>query len=113
MPKDASPPDCVRASGCLWCEHHRDIDSQDHVWALGSFRHLKVIEISNYKGPLEAETRHPAQHAVDRLSEKLRWFKDSNERRRSWVDEAFARIEEENYHPDWTTLIEAAEGAAQ
>jgi hypothetical protein len=112
MPNDAPTPDCVRASGCLWCEHHRDIDSQDHVWALNSFRQLKVIEISKYRPPERDESQHPAQHAVDRLSAKLRWFKNSNAVRRAWVDEALARVEEGTYHPDWAGLLESAEGVS-
>lgn len=112
LPKDAPKPDCVRASGCLWCDHHRDIDSLDHVWALGCFRQLKVIEISKYHPPEKDEARHPAEHAVNRLSDKLRWFKESNAVRRGWVEEALARVEEGNYHPDWAELIESAEGAS-
>jgi len=111
IPENVAPPDCVRASGCLWCEHHRDIDNQDYVWSLGCFRHLKVIEVSKYRAPREKDTgKHPAEHAITRLSEKLRWFRDSNERRRGWVEEALALIEEGNYHPDWVRLIQNAEG---
>lgn len=112
IPKDAPPPDCIRASGCLWCEHHRDIDNQDYVWALGCFRHLKVIELSKYRAPKTKAENHPAEHAIARLSAKLSWFRESNELRRSWVEEALARIEEGNYHPDWMRIIESEEGAA-
>ena len=111
IPRDAPTPDCVRASGCLWCEHHRDVDSQDYVWAVGCFRQLKVIELSKYRPPEGESTGHPAQHAVDRLSAKMRWFKESNALRRGWVEEALARVEEGNYHPDWAGLLESAEGA--
>lgn len=110
MPKDAPIPDCIRASGCLWCEHHRDIDSQDYVWSLCCFRHLKVIEVSKYRAPEIGAKKHPAEHAVARLSDKLRWFRQSNELRRNWVEEALARIEEGCYHPDWMRLIEVEEG---
>lgn len=110
MPKDAPAPDCIRASGCLWCEHHRDIDSQDYVWSLSCFRHLKAIELSKYRAPKIGAEKHPAEHAVTRLSDKLRWFRQSNELRRQWVEEALARIEEGSYHPDWVRLIEAEEG---
>lgn len=110
MPVNASPPDCVRASGCLWCEHHRDIDSQDYIWSLGCFRHLKIIEVSKYRAPEKSTVAHPADCAVQRLSDKLRWFKESNALRRSWVEESLVRIEEGSYHPDWSELIESVEG---
>ncbi len=112
LPKDATRPDCVHASGCLWCEHHRDIDSQDYCWSLACFRHLKSIEVSRWLAPEGTTERHPAEFAVDRISDKLRWFRESNSKRRDWVDEAFARVEEGHYHPDWTRLIAFAEGTA-
>ena len=110
MPKVLSPPDCIRASGCLWCEHHRDIDSQDYVWSLSCFRHLKIIEIGKFRAPEQGSAAHPAEYAVTRLSDKLRWFRESNELRRSWVEEAMTRIEEGNYHADWERLIGYEEG---
>ncbi|WP_295004745.1 hypothetical protein [uncultured Dechloromonas sp.] len=112
IPNDAPTPDCIRASGCLWCEHHRDIDTQDYVWSLGCFRHLKIIELSKYRAPEIGAEKHPAEHAVNRLSDKLGWFRQSNELRKGWVEETLARIEEGNYHPDWVRLIEDEEGRA-
>lgn len=112
MPKAAPQPDCIQASGCLWCQHHRDIDSQNYVWALGCFRHLKVIEVGKYRAPQKSPEPHPAEYAISRLSDKLRWFHDSNELRKQWVEEALARVEEGNYHPDWVRLIEDLEGAS-
>lgn len=110
LPKNATTPDCIRPSGCLWCEHHRDIDSEDYVWSLACFRHLKVIEVSKWH-PAEGNPEiHPGEHAIDRLSEKLRWFCESNVRRRAWMDEALARVDEGNYHPHWRRLIEGIEG---
>ncbi len=50
-PKSAPEPDCKRPSGCLWCEHHRDLDSFDYVWSLGCFRHLKILELSRQRPP--------------------------------------------------------------
>lgn len=44
-PAGTPDPDCIRPSGCLWCEHHRDVDSQDYVWSLASFAHLKRLEL--------------------------------------------------------------------
>jgi hypothetical protein len=110
-PAAATAPDCIHPSGCLWCEHHRDIDTLDYVWALACFRYLKSLELSRYrpsKGSQHSE--HPAYHAVMRMSNKLAWFRDSNDARRAWVEEACARIDECNYHPEWRRLIEAVEG---
>ena len=111
IPKNATTPDCIRPSGCLWCENHRDIDSEDYVWSLASFRHLKIIEVSKWRAPPSSRETHPGQHAIDRISAKLRWFHESNARRRGWVEEALARVEEGSYHPDWQRLIEGVEGA--
>jgi len=112
IPINVAPPDCIRASGCLWCEHHRDIDNQDYIWSLNCFRHLKIIEIGKFHPPENETGTHPAEHVVARLSDKLLWFKESNQLRRSWVDEALARVEEGSYHPDWVRLIENIEGVA-
>lgn len=112
MPKDAPLPDCVQASGCLWCEHHRDIDSKDYCWSLACFRHLKVIEVGKWRAPNGSRETHPSEYAVVRISDKLRWFHESNTKRRGWVDEAFALVEEGQYHPDWKRLIVDVEGAA-
>lgn len=111
-PKDAPEPDCIRPSGCLWCEHHRDIDSQDYVWSLACFRHLKIIEFSKWHPPLGSRETHPAEHAINRISEKLHWFDGSNAQRRSWVVEALARVEEGMYHRDWQRPIEYMEGGS-
>lgn len=110
-PKMATPPDCIHPSGCLWCEHHRDIDSLDYVWALSCFRQLKILEVSRYKPPVDTKyTDHPGDYAISRISEKLAWFRDSNATRQAWVEESFARVDEGNYHPEWQRLIESAEG---
>lgn len=109
-PKTAPEPDCLRPSGCLWCEHHRDIDSLDYVWSLACFRHLKILELSHIL-PTKKESKaiHPAEHAIQRLGEKLSWFRDSNKTRRDWVEESLARVEEGYYHDNWSYLIEAIE----
>ncbi len=109
-PESAPSPDCIRPSGCLWCEHHRDIDSFDYVWAMSCFWHLKVIELSKYcpqvGAPLAA---HPAEQGIRRLRDKLAWFRDSNSARRAWVEEALTRIEEGYFHGEWAHLIQAIE----
>ena len=103
-------PDCLRASGCLWCENHRDTDNLDYVWAMASFRHLKIIENSKWHAPQNNNEVHPAKPVIDRISEKLSWFCESSSRRKKWVEEALARIEEGIYHPDWRRVIQASEG---
>lgn len=109
-PQGAPEPDCIHPSGCLWCEHHRDIDSLDYVWALSCFRHLKILETGRYRPPQGTAVTHPADHAIGRISKKLMWFRDSNSTRRAWVDESLTRVEEEHYHPDWARLIANMEG---
>jgi hypothetical protein len=111
MPESAPKPDCTRASGCLWCENHRDIDSLDYVWALATFSHLKVIELSKAALPQREEPAPPAKSAIDRIQEKLRWFELSNERRRKWVIEASARVSEGDFHPALEEEISELEGA--
>lgn len=111
LPQNAAEPDCIRPSGCLWCEHHRDVDSLDYLWALASFRHLKIIEVSKWHPPRRTREVHPAQHAIDRISDKLRWFRDSNAKRNEWTEEALARVDEGTYHPQWARMIVAMEGS--
>lgn len=113
-PTTAPTPDCQRPSGCLWCEHHRDIDSLDYVWSLACFRHLKILELSrNLPTKKEIEAFHPVEHVVQRLSEKLSWFRDSNVERREWVEEALMRVQEGHYHAQWFYLISAVEGESK
>lgn len=113
-PAAAPTPDCTRPSGCLWCEHHRDIDSLDYVWSLACFRHLKILEMSRSCFRSSSNTpSHPAEYAINKLSEKLSWFRSSNSNRHNWVEEALARVEEGDYHPNWTYLIQAIESPCQ
>lgn len=111
LPREASEPDCVKASGCLWCENHRDIDSQDHVWALTSFKHLKVIEVSRYRQAKSHSTSPPSQLAIDRINDKLRWYSSSSKVREEWVTEAEFRMEEGDYHQSFANEIYALEGS--
>jgi len=114
IPPEAPKPDCVRPTGCLWCEHHRDIDSQDYVWSITSMRHLKILALKGFvpseEGKVNASARY-VEMAIERLTAKLCWFKKSNERRCAWVVEALARIDEAFYHPNWHYLIVAFEGS--
>jgi hypothetical protein len=110
LPREAPEPDCVKAAGCLWCENHRDIDSQDHIWALTSFKHLKVIEVSRYRQAKSDNTSPPSQLAIERINEKLRWYSSSSKVREEWVTEAEVRIEEGEYHQSFASEIYALEG---
>lgn len=111
-PRNAPEPDCINASGCLFCVNHRDIESEDHVWSLSSLRVLKSLELARYRPASNGTVliaEHPAMLAVERLSAKLRFFQESSDVRRLWVDEALARIAEENYHPAWDGFIRIAQ----
>lgn len=110
IPREATAPDCITPAGCLWCEHQRDVDSFDHVWSLCSFRYLKTQEHETVR-PTERRngvvSRHPAGLAIDRITDKLRYFKNSSQVRLQWVEEGLARIEEGYFHPDWMNRIKA------
>ena len=114
IPPEAPKPDCIRPAGCLWCDHHRDIDSEDYVWSMASMRHLHTIALQGFIRPSKkCDTNEPARHVgltIERLSVKLRYFEKSNELRRGWVGESFARIDEASYHPHWHYLIVSIEG---
>ncbi|AUZ84761.1 hypothetical protein [Methylophaga nitratireducenticrescens] len=99
-PSDIISPNCINESGCLWCKSHRDIESEDYVWSLVSFRHLKLIEAAQ---PIKREI--PADVVVDRLHDKLEAFKSHSEQSYQWLEEALIRIEEGNYHPTWENII--------
>lgn len=112
MPQNAPRPDCISAAGCLFCTQHRDIESEDHVWSLSSLRHLKSLELARYRPPVSNNhltTEHPALLVIDRLTAKLRFFEESSEVRRLWVEEARARISEGEYHPAWDGFIRLVE----
>lgn len=100
-PSDVVKPDCIHASGCLWCSKHRDIQSEDYVWSLSSFKRLKLIEAAQ---PVQRDI--PADRVVARISEKLEAFRELNETSRRWVDESQLRVEEGDYHPTWKSNLE-------
>ncbi|ARS52872.1 MULTISPECIES: integrase [Kushneria] len=111
-PRNAPRPDCINAAGCLFCVQHRDIESEDHVWSLGSLRHLKSLELACYHPPSagsQVATEHPALLTIKRLTAKLRFFEESNNIRKLWVEEMSARITEGDYHPVWAGFIRLAE----
>jgi len=108
IPSEAPKPDCIHPSGCLFCEHHRDIDSHDYVWSLASMKQFNAILITKYR-PIEKNKPDIGAHvemALEMLVKKLKWFESSNEKRKKWVNESLARCNEEDYHPHWGYLIE-------
>lgn len=104
MPATAVQPDCMTPSGCLFCDHQRDIDSPDHVWSLASFRLLKSFEEVEAKSNLGP---NPAQATINRITAKLNFIEASSSERAQWVKEALLRLEEGRYHPAWEGLIES------
>lgn len=106
---EAPVPDCASPAGCLFCEHQRDIDSEDHVWSLSSYRHFKSMELASYRLPTKGSAPISAVATIDRVTSKLRHFKESSEVRALWVSEALARIDEGDYHPRWDGFIQLME----
>jgi hypothetical protein len=107
VPITAPTPDCRSPSGCLFCDKQRDVDSLEHIWSLLSFRHLKSIELSKYRG--KETSGQPAYAVIQRISEKVRFIASSNSKRSEWTTEAKKRIQENWFHPAWQCFIEFAE----
>lgn len=104
-PPEIPEPNCVTPSGCLWCVNHRDIDEFEYVWKLVTFKFLKSVElILNMQ-----VTDTPADLVVERLAEKIDFFRQSGGGRTEWVIEAEARIDEGDYHPSFAKNIELLE----
>lgn len=107
-PKGAPTPNCASPAGCLFCVNRRDIDSMDHHWSMLSYRHLKSIELSNYRGrdPRDA----PAFTVITRISEIVESMSSSSPERLAHKQEAEDRISEGWFHPAWESFINFAEG---
>ena len=100
-------PDCINPTGCIGCVNFRDDDSLDYVWNLHSFRYLEIIASSSHR---TKETK-AANIAIDWVNLKINWYKTSESaERREWVEEAQMRIEEGEYHPNWSRKIHKFEG---
>jgi hypothetical protein len=108
-PSNAPAPDCVSPAGCLFCDHHRDNDTEEHVWSLVTFRHFKSVELMQYHPPAKVSVVHPATAAIERITSKLKHFEASSEVRALWVQEALARVDEGDYHPKWDGFIQLME----
>ncbi|WP_200385394.1 hypothetical protein [Rhodocyclus tenuis] len=112
LPLEAPKPDCTHPAGCLFCGHHRDIDSEDYVWSTASMRYLNTILLRRFR-PRDKGKADPAAHVelvLEILTIKLKWFEGSNAKRKAWVDEASEKVAEGDFHLHWCYLIESAEG---
>ncbi|NVK21219.1 MAG: hypothetical protein HWD86_01760 [Kangiellaceae bacterium] len=105
LPSGINKPDCISQSGCLFCKNHRDVNSEDYVWSLVSFRQLKLIEAAQ---PVSREL--PADITVERLNKKIETFKGLTKQSMLWVKEALLKVDEGNYHPIWADIIKFWEG---
>jgi hypothetical protein len=106
----ASPaPDCINPAGCLFCEFHRDIDSQDYAWSLASFRHCKMLELDRFVPSNNSSPDHPVLDVITRISSKLKHMESSSEIRGAWVKESSNLIREGKYHPSFDGLIQLME----
>lgn len=103
-PEQAPEPDCMNSAGCLFCCHHRDVESFDYVWSLASYRHLKTLELAQSSSVKKPKLSAVAA-VVERTTAKLKCFAQSQDHL-MWVDEAEARIQEENFHPQWDGFIQ-------
>lgn len=112
LPPEAPKADCKHPAGCLFCGHHRDIDSEDYVWSVASMRHLNTLILQRFRPPAKgkADAASHVQLTIEMLTAKLKWFKDSNAKRKSWVEEAVEKVAECDFHIHWRYLIESAEG---
>lgn len=109
-PAETTQPDCINAAGCLFCMNNRDIDSQDHVWSLASFRYLKTLELAKFRPSEQSSSIFPSALAtINRITAKLKFYENSSEMRSIWVNEAQARVMEEAYHPMWDGFIRLQE----
>ena len=112
MPSEAPTPDCTYPVGCLFCEHHRDIDSADYVWSVATLRHLNTVILQRFP-PIangKADSARPVELAIEVLTVKLQWFEESNKKRKAWVEEAMEKVAESDFHTHWRYLVESAEG---
>ena len=112
LPPEAPKADCTHPAGCLFCEHHRDIDSEDYVWSAASMRFMNTVILHRFRPPAKgkADSARHVEMAIEVLTKKLTWFKDSNSRRKAWVDEATEKLAEGDFHSHWRYLIESAQG---
>jgi hypothetical protein len=105
------PPDCITPAGCLFCEFQRDIDSEDYIWSLATFKYLKMLELDRFVPPQGQDIQHPVQLVIDRTQQKLSHMAESSDARALWVEEAGNRIREGRFHQNYEGLIQLMESA--
>jgi hypothetical protein len=108
-PQGAPQPDCINPAGCFFCEYHRDIESQDYIWSLATYKYIKILELERYSSPEKNIDPHPAAKVIDRIMQKLCFFKKTSNIWSEWVDEANNRVIEGNYHPMHDGMIQLME----
>ncbi|MCD5969944.1 hypothetical protein [Pseudomonas quasicaspiana] len=103
--------DCLTPSGCLFCEQHRDLDNEDHIWSLVTFKQLKIIELS--KADLHTDPHsNPASITINRINQKLNYMQSISTRTVEWCDIAMEKVTDGDYHPKWRGFIRLQEIAS-
>ena len=116
VPEDISAPhipeaDCLTPSGCLFCEQHRDLDTEDHIWSLVTFKYLKSIELS--KANIQKNTPpNPALLTIKRINQKLVHIQSLSTQAQKWNETACCKISDGDYHPKWSGFIRLQEMTA-
>lgn len=112
LPPEAPKADCTQPAGCLFCEHHRDIDSEDYVWSMASMRFLYSVILQRFRPPAKgkADAAAHVELTLEVLTARLKWFNESNVTRKAWIEEATEKLAEGDFHIHWRFLIESAEG---
>lgn len=108
-PDAAYIPDCSTPAGCLFCEYQRDLDTEDYVWSLTTYRQLKALELDRYTSPETDSVSHPAVALIDKINRKLINYSETEDYRAKWVVEAELRMREGRYHPNYEGLINLLE----
>lgn len=106
---NAYVPDCITPAGCLFCEYQRDLDTEDYVWSLTTYKYLKSLELDRYTPPEKQLTTHPVTVLIDRINQKLAHYSESADYRELWVTESEIRIREGRFHPYYEGLINLME----
>ena len=101
-------PDCVSPAGCLFCVHHRDVNTLDHFWSLASYRYCKSVELS--RAGNSAFKDHPAEQVILAIDARLLSASHSDDLARVNITEAKLKVAEADYHPEWSDLINLLEG---
>jgi len=103
IPNKIVTPNCQEASGCLWCENYRDVESLDYVWSLLSYRELMFVE---RKWTL-MDTDTKPDYVIERIAQRLNALKEVSERFSDWINEAESRVASRRFHPTWDSYLEA------